>query len=240
PIITPLGLTAGDVLKWYNDYKASKRIIEIDRGGFATIFVAEWESDTYESKIVLKEIHNSENNSTKLLNEANALYKCMKKDDALINFMKCYGMSQNPITKNYVIVMQYFERGSLKRNLIDVIGKKWHKKLKILSQIAMNLKTIHEWLNKYETQQQFMKFDETIKSAITHSSLNIHSEEIYINSFMPNFYTTRPDNVRQEYELFEYNSFEQEYELFEYDSSENSRAIDLRMSSFVSAYLKSN
>ncbi|CAG8607216.1 15691_t:CDS:2 [Cetraspora pellucida] len=68
----------------------------------------------------------------------------MKKDDNLINFLGCYGISQNPSTKNYVIVMQYFERSSLNRNLGDVVVKKWQEKLKMLSQIAMDLKTIHE------------------------------------------------------------------------------------------------
>ncbi|RIB21402.1 kinase-like domain-containing protein [Gigaspora rosea] len=130
------------VLQWF-PYTQFENIKEIGKGGFATIYYAEWKNEMYEPEIVLKEFHNSQEISTKFLNEISALHKCMKKDDTF-NFLGCYGMSQNTKTKNYIIVMQYFEKGSLNRNLGDVVGKRWQEKLKMLSQIAMDLKTIHE------------------------------------------------------------------------------------------------
>jgi len=55
----------------------------------------------------------------------------------------CYGISQDPVTKNYIIVMDYMEGGNLRQYLIS---KKlnFSDKLQRLFNIVQGLKNIHQ------------------------------------------------------------------------------------------------
>jgi serine/threonine protein kinase len=61
------------------------------------------------------------------------------------NILKVYGISQNPDTGNYIIVLYYAAGGNF-NNWINVNYKifSWEKKLRILTNIARGLKGIHE------------------------------------------------------------------------------------------------
>src|ERR1043166_5035257 len=57
---------------------------------------------------------------------------------------KYYGITQNPITKDFVIIMKYYKLGSLKdyiRN--NFYNVKWNEKLDILIHIVEGLDHIH-------------------------------------------------------------------------------------------------
>ena len=58
---------------------------------------------------------------------------------------KLYGISQDPETKNYIMVLDYAEHGSL-RNYLDTNYDKlsWETKFYNLWYIAYGLKNIHE------------------------------------------------------------------------------------------------
>src|SRR5581483_3045148 len=59
-------------------------------------------------------------------------------------FLHIYGVTQDPETKEYMIVMQYAKNGSLLSYLGQNINKlTWKKKLECLSDIAFHLDTIH-------------------------------------------------------------------------------------------------
>src|SRR5688572_835868 len=63
------------------------------------------------------------------------------KDD-IINI---YGLTQDPITKEYIFVMEYMEDGSLQNYLTkDFKNLKWKDKINILYRIISGLKDIHE------------------------------------------------------------------------------------------------
>src|SRR5215213_1219529 len=56
-----------------------------------------------------------------------------------------YGLTQDPITKEYIFVMDYMEDGSLQNYLTkDFKNLKWKNKIKILYFIINGLKDIHE------------------------------------------------------------------------------------------------
>src|SRR6266542_6869656 len=59
--------------------------------------------------------------------------------------VKFYGMTQNPETKNYMMVLDYARNGSL-RNYLDTNYNKlsWEDKIKCLLDIALGLEHIHE------------------------------------------------------------------------------------------------
>src|SRR5207244_6249695 len=60
------------------------------------------------------------------------------------SFLKIYGVTQKPETKEYMIVMQYANNGSLLSHLDQNINKlTWGMKLEYLRDIADCLDTIH-------------------------------------------------------------------------------------------------
>jgi serine/threonine protein kinase len=59
--------------------------------------------------------------------------------------IRCYGISQDPVTGNFIIVLYYAHRGNLKNYLEQHYEKlDWTHKLGILKQIAEGLKKIHQ------------------------------------------------------------------------------------------------
>src|SRR5688572_15288847 len=56
-----------------------------------------------------------------------------------------YGLTQDPITKEYIFVMEYMEGGSLQNYLTKGFKNlKWNDKIRILCFIINGLKDIHE------------------------------------------------------------------------------------------------
>src|SRR5581483_11940573 len=59
--------------------------------------------------------------------------------------LQCYGISQDPSTKEYVIVQEYAEHGDLRKYLTENIENiSWELKLALTCDIAKALKTIHK------------------------------------------------------------------------------------------------
>ena len=68
----------------------------------------------------------------------------MCSDSRIYGFLKIYGVTQQPETKEYMIVMQHAEHGSLPSYLDRNINKlTWNMKLQWLGDIAYNLCNIH-------------------------------------------------------------------------------------------------
>src|SRR5688572_21190673 len=56
----------------------------------------------------------------------------------------CYGITKDPKTNNFMMIMNYAENGSLRQYLnISFNSMDWTRKLDILYQIAFGLKDIH-------------------------------------------------------------------------------------------------
>src|ERR1043166_560561 len=57
---------------------------------------------------------------------------------------KYYGISQHPKTKEFIIIMKYYELGSVKDYIVKGFFKiKWNEKLKILKNIIAGLNHLH-------------------------------------------------------------------------------------------------
>jgi serine/threonine protein kinase len=60
------------------------------------------------------------------------------------NINTYYGITQNPDSQNFLIVMKYFESGDLTNCIINkFFNINWYNKIKILSDISYGLKNIH-------------------------------------------------------------------------------------------------
>ncbi|PKY19225.1 kinase-like protein [Rhizophagus irregularis] len=140
------------IMEWvpYSQIKDCKKIAE---GGFGIIYKATWldASSQYDDflssreknkTVAIKRFLNSQNISKYFLNELKSLYKCYNKFDHIIGY---YGITREPETKDYMLVMKYASGGNLhsylQRNFENVT---WNKKLYILWQISAGLRTIHE------------------------------------------------------------------------------------------------
>ncbi|UZO04913.1 uncharacterized protein OCT59_025275 [Rhizophagus irregularis] len=138
-----------------NEFSNIKKVGE---GGFAKVYSAIWTNGplyynnsyneyirTQNKKVALKCLHNSQNISNKFLNEVKGY--STKKYGSYINnnVLKIYGISQNPITKDYIMILDYAEGGNF-----DHWANKnyknfdWSYKLTTLWNIIKGLKEIHQ------------------------------------------------------------------------------------------------
>ncbi len=66
------------------------------------------------------------------------------KFDSNKNLIQLYGFTQNPDTLNYMVVMNYAEKGNLRKNLPNIVKEKWLVKLERLYYIVKGLENIHQ------------------------------------------------------------------------------------------------
>ncbi|RGB30367.1 kinase-like domain-containing protein [Rhizophagus diaphanus] len=130
-----------NVLEWI-PYDKFNNIKYIGKGGFANVYRAEWTINGQHNKLVaLKSLNNSKNITLEFMNEI-ALHNKIGNSFSIIDF---HGITQDPITKNYMMVLEYAKEGSL-RNYLDKYYNKlsWDDKLLHLYYIASGLVSIHK------------------------------------------------------------------------------------------------
>ncbi|CAG8604804.1 18273_t:CDS:2, partial [Racocetra persica] len=108
------------------------------KGGFATVYRAQCEKY---GEVILKVLNNSENITNEFLQEIDN----HRLFDSNTRIVKCYGISQDPKSKNYAIVMSYIDGDNLSQYLKK--QKQWisfEDKIEQLKEIAGGVKDIHE------------------------------------------------------------------------------------------------
>ncbi|GES98360.1 kinase-like domain-containing protein [Rhizophagus clarus] len=102
------------IFEWI-PYKQFNNIEEIGKGGFSTVHSAIWKDGLLyprwngwrrkpNIKVALKCLHNSQNFLDEFINEVKAY-----SHKQIGNILKIYGISQNPETKDYIMVLEYAE-----------------------------------------------------------------------------------------------------------------------------------
>ncbi|PKC66443.1 hypothetical protein RhiirA1_535611 [Rhizophagus irregularis] len=144
-----------NVLEWI-PYDKFYNIVYIAKGGFGKVYKANW-IDGYISDwndnnqnwnrynksmlVALKSLNNSENVTYKFMNEITLHYKVNLNGYVI----KLYGITQEPVTNNYMMVLDYAKDGNLRNYLNTSYNKlSWNDKLNYLHSIAHGLKDIHE------------------------------------------------------------------------------------------------
>ncbi|CAB4414698.1 unnamed protein product [Rhizophagus irregularis] len=139
-------------LEWM-PFEKFQDITYIAEGGFGKIYSVKWPEGHIEywnieyqiwhkghyDKYVLKSLNNSSNISSDFLNEIKSHLQIH-----LLDVVHCYGITQNPNTKEYMIVLFYCDKGNL-RNYLNKSEEYIDYRLKIskLWQIARGLLDIH-------------------------------------------------------------------------------------------------
>ncbi|EXX77632.1 Skm1p [Rhizophagus irregularis DAOM 197198w] len=152
--IQEMQLNVDDLSFEWIPYNQFNEIKEIGKGGFATIYSAIWKDGPLKSqdvkynrdsnkKVALKCLNNSQN-INRLLNEVRAY---STKADEYERIIKVYGISQDPDTKNYIIVLHYAAGGDFNNWINKNENYKyfnWKSKVRTLYNIASGLKVIHK------------------------------------------------------------------------------------------------
>ncbi|PKK73650.1 kinase-like protein [Rhizophagus irregularis] len=138
-------------LEWipYEDLEIDEK--DFAEGGFGTISLATWINGYVvrwnhnkkqwhrqgKMKVVIKTM--KDNISDDFITELEAYFKCASRH--LISYL---GITQNPDTKDYAIVMEFAENGDLRKYLQNNKAKLyWRRKLDILRNIVAGLEIIH-------------------------------------------------------------------------------------------------
>ncbi|EXX55673.1 Kin1p [Rhizophagus irregularis DAOM 197198w] len=144
-----------EILEWI-PYNKLSNINYYDKGGFSEIHKATWSNGPIYSwnfdkqqwnrqldyEVILKTLNNSSSLDSKFLDEWKYHYNCQKK--SFSKFIQFFGFTQDPKNLNYIIIMSYAKKGSLRKCLPDIIKFKWKERLQLLKKIILGLKVIHE------------------------------------------------------------------------------------------------
>ncbi|RHZ61662.1 hypothetical protein Glove_346g160 [Diversispora epigaea] len=94
-----------------------------------------------EQEIVLKVLNNSQNVDTEFLKELIYTFHC--RSDS--NIIKCYGVTQDPQTKNYAFVLKYKQNGDLHHFINKNFETfSWKVKINYLNNIVKGIQSIHD------------------------------------------------------------------------------------------------
>ncbi|CAB4422633.1 unnamed protein product [Rhizophagus irregularis] len=152
-----------DVLEWI-EYDRFENVEYLTKGGFGTIYKAIWKDGRIDSwdfennkwtrskyycreyenyPVVLKCLHNSQDITSNFLREIETHMLLSEHTNNSIS--QCYGITKDPESRNFMIVMGYVQNGSLRQHLNNSFNStKWNKKLDILQKIAQGLNDIHQ------------------------------------------------------------------------------------------------
>ncbi|UZN98885.1 uncharacterized protein OCT59_000170 [Rhizophagus irregularis] len=122
------------------------------KGGFAIVYSAIWKDGPLKidyrydgklkripnKKVALKCLNNSQNINNKFLNEVKE-YSISNND----NILNLYGISQNPDTKDYIMILNYANNGNINNYSYINIEWYWFERLWMLRDIIEGLKKIH-------------------------------------------------------------------------------------------------
>ncbi|RHZ75201.1 hypothetical protein Glove_217g110 [Diversispora epigaea] len=136
-------------LEWV-PFKEFNGVKKIGQGGFSQIFKATWEISkgiSYRGnvmrskrKIALKVLNNSQNVDTEFLNELKLTFQFNTE-----NIIECYGVTQDPQTKNYAFVLEYMPNGDLHHFIHKNFEEfSWNIKISYLNDIIGGIKDIHD------------------------------------------------------------------------------------------------
>ncbi|CAG8579265.1 11460_t:CDS:10, partial [Acaulospora morrowiae] len=174
------------ILEWisYEDFEIGE---DIGSGGYSKVCKATWHRGHIKRwipqtgevvrsgpvEVALKVLKNSKDMDSKFLNELENLYKFKSSDLGYRHIVKCYGVSQDPKSQNYILIMQYANNGSLREFLKDRFHNKanWNFKKKVILSLLESINEIHrqeirENLDPDELQAAEEKREEMVKFGI--------------------------------------------------------------------------
>lgn len=147
-------------LEWI-EYEKFTDIKYLSKGGFGKVHVATWKegyiykwdvkkkdwSRRYELlgeiKVVLKSLYNSKKYTSRIFDEIKHQKNSLGVGGGY-KIIPCYGITKDPISNDFVMVMRYAEEGNLRKYLDENFNSlDWYQKFKILRSVLKGLTQIH-------------------------------------------------------------------------------------------------
>ncbi|RIB05077.1 kinase-like domain-containing protein [Gigaspora rosea] len=182
--------------------------LEIGKVGFATVFCAYWlnKNDNISEKVALKVIHKSNKEVENFIQELKYYCEIGYENPS---FLECHGVSRDDITKDYILVLNYADEGSLRQNIETVSQIIWKDKLNILYCIASDLEAIHsqELIHRDLHSCNILQLIYTALTLLIWDFLHHQHQEDEINGVMP--YVTP--------EVLQGNPYTQEADIYSFD-----------------------
>ncbi|EXX71575.1 kinase-like domain-containing protein [Rhizophagus irregularis DAOM 181602=DAOM 197198] len=125
-------------LKWI-PYNKFKNVKYLDKGGFGTVYRAIWFCYNKYYDVILKCHNNLSENLNEFLNEWEYHGSYLNSYDIIYFF----GFTKDPDTLEYMVVMDYANKGNLRGNLTRINKSGWCQKLYMLFGIISGLDDIH-------------------------------------------------------------------------------------------------
>ncbi|RHZ88505.1 hypothetical protein Glove_22g76 [Diversispora epigaea] len=141
------------IIEWIS-YNQLENIEYLTEGGCATVYTAiwkdgqniKWNSDKQilerlgRQKIILKRLNNSNSNNVHWFQEITLSFTI---DNTFMYLAKCYGLTKDPITQDYMLVLLYYDN-DLRHFLIDNHHSlTWIQKYNIIHSIIFKLNEFH-------------------------------------------------------------------------------------------------
>ncbi|CAG8481669.1 2397_t:CDS:2 [Funneliformis mosseae] len=181
--------TPYDYIRWIN-FDSFSDLKFIAKGGLGSVFSAKSEAW---GKVALKFLDEAENLARDFLEEVRAYHRCSLGS----GIVDCYGVSKDPETNRYVMVMRYADHGSLRKYLTKFFTElSWDEKIILFDRIAKGLKGIHDvgmisykwrFLSDGKAPFQGPKTKKvrtgTVKSVITNSGA-VHPQAFYTSRLL--------------------------------------------------------
>ncbi|GBC46678.2 kinase-like domain-containing protein [Rhizophagus irregularis DAOM 181602=DAOM 197198] len=129
-------------LEWV-PFDKFKNVKQIGIGGFAKVFSATWIDGKAEYdygwkrkeprpiNVALKRLNGSQNMSAEYLNELKIQWDFYKSTD--IDLLKFYGMTKDPETEEFMMILQFANKGNLRRKEIEALFEEADKEIPNIS-----------------------------------------------------------------------------------------------------------
>ncbi|RHZ61661.1 hypothetical protein Glove_346g78 [Diversispora epigaea] len=141
-------------LEWV-PYDEFENIKYIGKGGFSKIYKATWKRYNgikydgtirrFETEVVLKVLNNSQNVDSEFLKELKHTFQFDRNMYNTRNIIKCFGVTQDPQTKNYAFILDYALDGDLHHFVYKNFEEfTWKEKIRYLCGIIEGIKRIHK------------------------------------------------------------------------------------------------
>ncbi|PKC65878.1 kinase-like protein [Rhizophagus irregularis] len=146
----------GSWLEWI-PFDRFTNIKQIGKGGFSKIYSATWidgkanykyeygnwiKSNPKQIKVALKRLNGSHEMSTEYLNELKIHWDVCLEENFCLEF---YGLTKDPVTKEFMMIIEFASRGSLRSILLNEFNKiLWGGKIRILGHLILGLNNLHK------------------------------------------------------------------------------------------------
>jgi serine/threonine protein kinase len=115
--------------------------------------------------------------------------------------MDCYGISQNPETKDYIIIMKYIHNGSLRKYLNNNYNKlNFRDKIKQLHDIVKGLNLIHKKKLVHKDFHSGNVLNDTVNKKFSGAYRNLN----FIRCYITDLGLCRPVNEKSKEKTLEY------------------------------------